>query len=102
MAMGLPVVATNEGGIPEVVEDAITGSLVPSKNPALLADAIIDLLLDPEKLKQMGERGRQRAFRRFHPKEFAEKHEKLYKELYTKKLNKIRFRYKNRLRINNC
>jgi len=80
----LPVVATNEGGIPEVVEDGITGSLVPSKNPGLLADAIIDLLLNPEKSKQMGERGRERAFKRFHPKQFAERHEKLYKELYTR------------------
>ena len=94
MAMGLPVVATNVGGIPEVVEDGITGSLVPSENPALLADAIIDLLLNPEKSKQMGERGRERAFKRFHSKEFAEKHEELYKELYTKKLSKIRSRHK--------
>jgi len=85
MVMGLPVVATHVGGIPEVVIDGETGILVPQKKPSFLADAIINLLSNPTKAKKMGERGKKRAFKIFHPKEFAKKHEELYKELFRKK-----------------
>jgi len=52
-----PVVATNVGSIPEVVEDGRTGYIVPPKNPEKLAEAIIDLLRDKEKRREMGENG---------------------------------------------
>ncbi|MFA5193511.1 MAG: glycosyltransferase, partial [Verrucomicrobiia bacterium] len=60
MAMGLPVVATRVGGIPELVVDGITGLLVEPHNPASLAEAIVTLLTDETRRRQMGERGRQR------------------------------------------
>ena len=50
-----PVVATNVGCIPEVVEDGKTGLLVPPKDPTALASAIIKLLKDDELRKEMGE-----------------------------------------------
>lgn len=54
-AFNKPVVATNVGGIPEVVLNGITGLLVPPKNADALADAIIDLLKNHQKRKVMAE-----------------------------------------------
>ncbi|MEW6532121.1 MAG: glycosyltransferase family 4 protein [Thermodesulfobacteriota bacterium] len=61
MAMGLPVVATRVGGIPELVDDGKTGILVPPRNPADLADALTSVLADPAKARQMGLMGRERV-----------------------------------------
>ena len=52
-AFNKPVVASAVGGIPEVVEDGVTGRLVPPKNPQALATAIIDLLSNQQKREQM-------------------------------------------------
>ena len=52
-----PVVATDVGSIPEVVEDGKTGYIVPPKNPEKLAEAIIALLRDKKKRREMGENG---------------------------------------------
>jgi glycosyltransferase involved in cell wall biosynthesis len=57
-AAGVPVVARNTGGIPEVVTDGVTGTLVRDPAPAALAEAIIGVLADPE-----GARRRARAAR---------------------------------------
>ena len=46
MSMGKPVVATDVGGVPEIIEDGISGYLVPSEQPVLLADAIKIVLGD--------------------------------------------------------
>lgn len=61
MATGLPVVATRVGGIPETVEDSVTGFLVDPGDPAALADRIARLLDDAEARHRMGEAGRARA-----------------------------------------
>ena len=47
MAAGVPIVAASTGGIPELVRDGSTGLLVPPRNPAALAAAVIRLLGDP-------------------------------------------------------
>jgi len=52
-----PVVVTDVGSIPEVVENGRTGYIVPPEDPKKLAEAIIDLLEDKEKRKKMGENG---------------------------------------------
>lgn len=54
-----PVVATFAGGLPEVVRDGVSGSLVPSKSPDRLAEAIATLVLNPEMRQQYGKNGRQ-------------------------------------------
>jgi glycosyltransferase involved in cell wall biosynthesis len=59
MASGLAVVATDVGGVPELVVHGETGLLVPPNDPDALADAINDLLDDPEEMERMGARGRQ-------------------------------------------
>ncbi|MHC4849182.1 MAG: glycosyltransferase [Planctomycetota bacterium] len=57
MAIGLPVVATRHGGIPELVEDGVSGYLVPERDPEALAAAIQRLLDHPENWDEMGKRG---------------------------------------------
>jgi glycosyltransferase involved in cell wall biosynthesis len=61
MAFGLPVVAANVGGLPEVVEDGVTGILVPPKDPEALAEALVRLLRDPDLSARMGRAGRERV-----------------------------------------
>jgi glycosyltransferase involved in cell wall biosynthesis len=50
-----PVVATNVGAIPEIVDGGVTGFIVPPRNPEALAEAIIKLLKDDKLRKEMGE-----------------------------------------------
>jgi glycosyltransferase involved in cell wall biosynthesis len=63
MADGVPIVATNVGGIPELVQDGVHGLLVPPRDPAALAAAINRLLDDRELASRLGEaaRARQRS-----------------------------------------
>ena len=65
MACGKAVVASNVGGLSEVVEDGVTGKLIPSKNPDSLTMAILSLLEDNEKARRMGHAGRQRTEKMF-------------------------------------
>jgi glycosyltransferase involved in cell wall biosynthesis len=61
MALGVPVVASQVGGVAEVVEDGRQGLLVPPEDPAALAKAILAILEDPPAAAAMGEAGRLRA-----------------------------------------
>lgn len=61
MAAGIPVVATRVGGMVEVVDDGVTGSIVAPDDPTALAEALIGLLSDGELRRRMGEAGRRRA-----------------------------------------
>jgi glycosyltransferase involved in cell wall biosynthesis len=65
MACGRSVVATRAGGIPEVVQDGVTGLLVPPRDHEAMADAIVKLLKDEELRKAMGAEGRALANTRF-------------------------------------
>lgn len=61
MATGLPVVTTPVGGVVDVVEDGVTGYLVPRDDPTALVDRIERLREDPEQRHRMGLRGRERV-----------------------------------------
>jgi glycosyltransferase involved in cell wall biosynthesis len=61
MAHGIPVIASNAGGLPEVVVDGETGLLVPPGDEAALEAALRRLLDDPAERIRMGENGRRRA-----------------------------------------
>ncbi|MGQ0571214.1 MAG: glycosyltransferase family 4 protein [Armatimonadota bacterium] len=65
MAMGLPVVSTRTGGIPEVIDDGRTGLLVEPGDARGLAEAILKLLNDPSLRAAMGASGRRRVEERF-------------------------------------
>lgn len=65
MALGRPVVATAVDGTPELVEDGISGLLVPPEDPAALATAVGDLLDHPERAAALGRAARERIARHF-------------------------------------
>lgn len=65
MAAGKPVVATNGGGIPEIVVDGVTGLLVPMGDHRAMAAAVCHLLAEPALAAQMGQRGRERVLENF-------------------------------------
>ena len=64
-AMELPVVCTDAGGLPENVEDGVTGFVVPSRAPQTLAEKLRILAKAPKLRSQMGKAGRQRVLARF-------------------------------------
>jgi glycosyltransferase involved in cell wall biosynthesis len=65
MAAARPIVATSTGGIPEVVEDGVTGFLVAPRDDRAMADAIVRLLKDSDLRQRMGLAGLKRARERF-------------------------------------
>ena len=83
MAQGVPVVATDIGGTPEVVLDGITGYVVPIKDSAALAQKIGHLLEDAELRKEMGQNGRKRIEEEFSLRKMTEQYEAIYQELVT-------------------
>jgi glycosyltransferase involved in cell wall biosynthesis len=81
MAAGKAVVATNGGGIPEIVVDGETGILVPMGDVQLMAAAICDLLADPARRRKMGEMGRKRVLHHFTIDAVARNVERVYDEV---------------------
>lgn len=65
MAMRVPVVASAVGGVPEAVEDGVTGILVPPGDSESLAAALAQVLDDPELAARLGEAGRRRVIEEF-------------------------------------
>lgn len=63
LAMELPVVTTNISGIPELVEDGVTGLLVPQRDSGALAEALLRLQRDPELGRRLARAGRERVLR---------------------------------------
>ena len=78
MAAGLPVVGTRIEGLSEVIEDGVTGYLVPPGDSDALAGQVIKLLEDEEKSRKMGERGKQRVRSHFSLMRFRETMINLY------------------------
>ena len=79
--MARPVVASNVGGVPEVVVDGETGMLVESGNGDALACAISTLLIDRARAVAMGRAGRTRALSRFTLARYADEYEHLFERL---------------------
>ena len=71
MACGKPVIGGSHGGAPEVIEDGVTGYLVPHGDPIHLATSIEALLSDPAHAKEMGARGKKKAENEFRFNAFA-------------------------------
>lgn len=82
-AMGcrLAVVASATGGLPDAVEDGVTGLLVPPGEPEPLAQAILDLLAHPDRARAMGHAGRARIEATFSIPSMIEAYARLYHEL---------------------
>ncbi len=64
-AMELPVVTSDAGGLPENVEDGVTGFVVPRRDPDAMAQKLIQLALDPKLCRQLGRAGREHVLKHF-------------------------------------
>jgi glycosyltransferase involved in cell wall biosynthesis len=78
---GKPCVASGVGPIPEVVEHGKSGLLVQSQSPDALAQAIIQLVKDPELARAMGQRGKQVAAEKFSISRNVKQLEELYLQI---------------------
>jgi glycosyltransferase involved in cell wall biosynthesis len=78
MAAGKPVVATRGGGVLEIVDDGVSGLLVPMKDADAMANAICEILSDPVRARKMGEAGRERFLERFTIEKTVEAVEGIY------------------------
>ncbi|WP_075292059.1 glycosyltransferase family 4 protein [Pararhizobium arenae] len=85
MAAGLPVVATDVGGVSEIVDDGKTGFLVPSRSPSDVADRILRLLASPDDRQTFGAAGKRRVVRAFSPEHMIAQTAHLYDRLLTAK-----------------
>lgn len=81
MYFGCPSVARRAGGIPEVVEDNVSGILVPSDNPDELARAIESLIQEPKRRMGMGLAAQRRARERFSAEVIVPRYEALYRRV---------------------
>ena len=82
MMAGKPVVATDGGGVPEIVEDGVTGWLAPMGESAPMAEAILRLLEDPEEAAAMGAAGRQRVLEHFTIELTARRVQEVYEQFW--------------------
>jgi len=73
MACGTPAICTDVGGMPEFVDEGVTGFVVPPNSPEALRDRIAYLLNDPMEAAAMGQRGRESVARRFTWRAVAER-----------------------------
>jgi len=76
-----PVVATEVGGVKDLVEDKVTGVLVPKQDPQRLAQGIVYLLKKPEVAKIFGENGRKKVYPTFNYTRLVSNIEELYENL---------------------
>jgi glycosyltransferase involved in cell wall biosynthesis len=81
MACAVPAVATAVGGMPEVIEDGVSGRLVPPRSPESLAEAMIALLEDRESRLEMGAAARRRVEERFAWVGIAERTVEFYRQV---------------------
>ncbi len=90
MAAGLPVIATNVGGLPEVVTDGDNGLLIPPKDPEALAEALARLLDAPDFAKKLGENARRQVREHFSLDRLGREINEIYGELVEKKFGGMR------------
>lgn len=81
MAMRVPVICTDFGGLPEAVVDGETGVIVPTMDTDALSKAIVRLIKNPEEREKMGEAGRKRAEENFSIESNVRKTEELYSDI---------------------
>jgi glycosyltransferase involved in cell wall biosynthesis len=82
-ATGLPIFATEHGGIPEAIENGVSGVLVPEKSHEMLAEKLLQAVKNPESLGRMARAAADRVAREFDLKSQARRLEEIYLELMT-------------------
>jgi len=81
-ACALPVIVTDVGGLPEVVEDGVTGKIVQRDDPHALAKAIEELIIDEKLRKRMGQAGLQRVLEKYRWEDNVSIMEDVYREVF--------------------
>ena len=81
MALRRPIVATRVGGIPELIEDGVSGILVPPKDPDSIANAILDILNGPELGHRLGENAVKQYKEKFELSGIAEQLKNIYHDI---------------------
>jgi len=84
LASGVPVVSTEVGGIPEVIESGKTGYLVPKGSAEFLAKRVVELLQDPQKAAELALTGRRMVHERFPAEKMIRATEAVYEEALAK------------------
>ncbi|MBI4436485.1 MAG: glycosyltransferase [Candidatus Omnitrophica bacterium] len=98
MALGKAVIATEVGGIPELVRNGQDGILIPPSDPSALAEAMKELITNHEKRKKMSESGRERILRHFSMARVAGEALETYERLRLRAKGKLLAQVKRRLR----
>ena len=80
MAAGVPAIATAVGGVPDVIEDGVSGALIPPRQPEELADAIVQAVLQPEQAQRMAARARLMVRDRFDSARLVQEVEAIYRQ----------------------
>ena len=86
MASGKPVVATNIRGCREEVVHGVTGLLVPVRDSQALAEAMVQVLANPDSARRMGQEGRKRAEALFDEDQVLDRQVQVYQQLVTERL----------------
>jgi colanic acid/amylovoran biosynthesis glycosyltransferase len=81
MACGIPVVATRHSGIPELVQDGVSGYLASEADPASLGDCLARLIAEPQRWAEMGQAGRARVERDYDLRRANEELVAIYREI---------------------
>jgi len=81
MAHGRAVLASRVGGLPEVVQDGVTGRLIPHGDAEVLRRTIVEMLRQPDRLEAMGREGRERVAREFSAEAMLRRHVEVYRSL---------------------
>jgi glycosyltransferase involved in cell wall biosynthesis len=78
---GVPTIAGEVGGLPEVVQEGVTGRLVTARNPRLLAHAVLEVLYRLDEHKRMAQRGRQLVSVMFDPERCTQEVLSIYRHI---------------------
>lgn len=81
MAAGVPVVAGQVGGVPELIEERVTGLFCNPTDPASIRAAVAEVFACPTDASERASRARELAIARFHPTAIARRHWEIYREV---------------------
>lgn len=84
MAAGLPIIATDVGSIREMIENEVSGIIIPPEDPKAIAEKVIELVQNPSKRRSLGENARKESLK-FDIRNVATQHEELYGNIINRK-----------------